>query len=574
MGVAPWTAMSFSPVRPPVVSSRPSAPAGLVVAAWGLLLAVVTVVRWPVLSWSVGATCLGTVYQAVNAVPTVLFDVAAGCAVASVAVPMLVGALGHGRPRDVSRLESAVLTWTVLILGLCSLGVGVAARPVASALVGDSGCAGAVEAAADMLRWFAPQPLLLGAGVVLGGILRAHGRPLAAAAGPALAALVTVGSLVAFRMLASAGDTTGVSGSHLAVLAGGTTLAALVLAAVPAVVAWRVGLAIRPTFRIPRILAGETRGVAQACGIAVLGQLFGAVAAVIVTSRSGVGVLPVQAYGQGTLLLVYAALLWPLVAGVVARLAGVSMAPAGPVELDQTVVLTRSARHRRPPTVGTLAGQARAAVALGAVGCSALAAAAEPVGGFFSGLDRARETARGRAALEALTPGLWSAAPTLILMGLAAVLSAALYVRGRPFVAGGAIAAAWLIAGGIPLVAVMPGAAPVWTLVALGASAVVGLAVATLDLLAATSRAWGPGALAGLGRTVLVAVLGAAVGTAAGVLADRWWKVSAAWANAGVAVALAALGALVTVAALAAFDREVVRRLWRPGPPAGDRLDA
>ena len=213
-------------------------------------------------------------------------------------------------------------------------------------------------------------------------------------------------------------------------------------------------------------------------------------------------------------------------------------------------------------------------MALGAVGCSALAAAAGPVGGFFSGLDRARETARGRAALEALTPGLWSAAPTLILMGLAAVLWAALYVRGRPFVAGGAIAAAWLIAGGIPLVAVMPGAAPVWTLVALGAAAVVGLTVATLDLLAATSRAWGPGALAGLGRTVLVGVLGAALGTAAGVLADRWWSVSGAWANAGVAVALAALGGLVTVAALAAFDREVVRRLWRPGPPAGDQLDA
>jgi len=285
-------------------------------------------------------------------------------------------------------------------------------------------------------------------------------------------------------------------------------------------------------------------------------------------------VLPVHAYGQGTLLLAYAALLWPLVAGVGARLAGVPMAPVGPVELDQTVVLTRSARHRKPPTVGTLAGQARAAVALGAVGCSALAAAAGPVGGFFSGLDRARETARGRAALEALTPGLWSAAPTLILLGLAAVLSAALYVRGRPFVAGGAIAAAWLIAGGIPLVAVMPGAAPVWTLVALGAAAVVGMTVATLDLLAATSRAWGPGALAGLGRTVLVGVFGAAAGAAAGVLVDRWWNVSGAWANAGVAVVLAALGALVTVAAFAAFDRDVVRRLWRPGPPAGDQLDA
>jgi putative peptidoglycan lipid II flippase len=112
----------------------------------------------------------------------------------------------------------------------------------------------------------------------------------------------------------------------------------------------------------------------------------------------------------------------------------------------------------------------------------------------------------------------------------------------------------------------MPGATPVWTLVALGAATLVGLTVATLDLLAATSRAWGPRSLTGLGRTVFVGVLGAALGAAAGVLADQWWTVSGAWANAGAAVALAALGALVTVATLAAFDRDVVRRLWRPGP--------
>ena len=70
--------MSSSPVRPPVVSARSVSAAGAAVLAWGLLLAVVTFGRWPALSWSVGATCLGKVYQAVNAVPTVLFDLAAG----------------------------------------------------------------------------------------------------------------------------------------------------------------------------------------------------------------------------------------------------------------------------------------------------------------------------------------------------------------------------------------------------------------------------------------------------------------------------------------------------------------
>ena len=109
---------------------------------------------------------------------------------------MLVGAVGHGRPRDVARLGSAVLTWTVVVLGACSVAVGLAASPLAGVLVGESGCTGAVDVAADLLRWFAPQPVLLGAGVVLGGILRAHGRPLAAVVGPALGSLVVVGSLV------------------------------------------------------------------------------------------------------------------------------------------------------------------------------------------------------------------------------------------------------------------------------------------------------------------------------------------------------------------------------------------
>ena len=119
-------------------------------------------------------------------------------------------------------------------------------------------------------------------------------------------------------------------------------------------------------------------------------------------------------------------------------------------------------------------------------------------------------------------------------------------MRGRPFVAGGAVAAAWLIAGAVPLVAVMPGATPTWALVVLGVAPVVGLTLATLDLLAATSRAWGPGALAGLGRTLAVGVLAAAAGAAAGILVGRWWVVEGPWANAGVAVALAVLGAAVT----------------------------
>jgi len=576
------------------VVPEPTATAlGAAVVAWGLLLAVVTFARWPALSWSVGATCLGTVYQAVNAVPTVLFDLAAGGALASVSIPMLVGAVGHGRPRDVARLGSAVLTWTVVVLGACSVAVGLAASPLAGVLVGESGCTGAVDVAADLLRWFAPQPVLLGAGVVLGGILRAHGRPLAAVVGPALGSLVVVGSLVWFHQLAAVSDATGVPEGHLAVLAGGTTLAALVVAAVPAVLLWRTGVALRPAVRAPVALAAETRGVAQALVLTALGLVFATVVAVVVTFRSGVGVLPVLAYLQGVLLVPYAALLLPVVTDALPRLAGAPTAPAAPAtpatpatpevpggpeahvepeaqaDPEATTVLTRSARHRQAPSVGALAGRARAATALGAVAASAVAAAAIPVGGFFTALDAARETTQGRAALDALAPGLWAGAPSLLLLGLVGVLCAALYVRGRPFVAGGAVAAACLIAGAVPLVAVMPGATPTWALVILGVAPVVGLTLATLDLLAATSRAWGPGALAGLGRTLSVGVLAAAAGAAAGILVGRWWLVEGPWANAGVAVALAVLGAAVTGGVLVVADRVTAGQLWGALRPNG-----
>ena len=473
-----------------------------------------------------------------------------------------------------------MLTWTVVVLGACSVAVGLAAAPLAGALVGESGCTGAVDVAADLLRWFAPQPVLLGAGVVLAGILRAHGRP-ARSGGRAGARLTGPRRhLVWFHRLAAVSDATGVPEGHLAALAGGTTLAALVLAAVPAVLLWRIGGRPRPAFRV----AGRAGRRDPRRGA---GAWSSPPSASVRRGGGGRGDVPVRSrraarpgYLQGVLLVPYAALLLPVVSDALPRLAGVPTAPAAPatpavpaapeahvepeaqIDPEATTVLTRSARHRQAPSVGALAGRARAATALGAVAASAVAAAAIPVGGFFTALDAARETTQGRAALDALAPGLWAGAPSLLLLGLVGVLCAALYVRGRPFVAGGAVAAACLIAGAVPLVAVMPGATPTWALVILGVAPVVGLTLATLDLLAATSRAWGPGALAGLGRTLSVGVLAAAAGAAAGILVGRWWLVEGPWANAGVAVALAVLGAAVTGGVLVVADRVTVGQLW------------
>jgi hypothetical protein len=44
-----------------MVAAPRAATVGVSLLAWGVVVAVLTFVRWPALSWSVGATCLGTV---------------------------------------------------------------------------------------------------------------------------------------------------------------------------------------------------------------------------------------------------------------------------------------------------------------------------------------------------------------------------------------------------------------------------------------------------------------------------------------------------------------------------------
>src|SRR5512141_3511965 len=80
-----------------------------VFAAAGLI-AVVTLAarvfgfaRWLVFSQSVGATCVGSVYQAANQLPNVVFEVAAGGALAAVAVPIIAGQLARKAQSEVAQ---------------------------------------------------------------------------------------------------------------------------------------------------------------------------------------------------------------------------------------------------------------------------------------------------------------------------------------------------------------------------------------------------------------------------------------------------------------------------------------
>src|SRR6476661_7750906 len=146
---------------PDTAAGGPPSHRGLLATAG--TIAVITLVarvvgfgRWFVFSHSVGATCVGSVYQSVNAVPNVLFEIAAGGVLAAVAVPLVAGALARGARHD--------------------------ADATASALLG-TGCAGEVDLGAELLVVFAAQVPLYGLAIVLAGVLQAHRRFV----GPALA---------------------------------------------------------------------------------------------------------------------------------------------------------------------------------------------------------------------------------------------------------------------------------------------------------------------------------------------------------------------------------------------------
>jgi putative peptidoglycan lipid II flippase len=101
---------------------------------------------------------------------------------------------------------------------------------------------------------------------------------------------------------------------------------------------------------------------------------------------------------------------------------------------------------------------------------------------------------------------------------MAALLTRALYVRGRPAVAGGLVAAGWLIAAIVPLAVLPDDAGPRDTLLLLGVSSSCGMTVAAGGLFAAVRRTWGVKAFRGFGRTA-AAALGAA--TCSAVVARR-----------------------------------------------------
>jgi len=511
--------------------ARPAA--GLLGAAAGIgavtaLARVVGFGRTAVLAGTLGSTCLGSTYTAVNAVPNVVFEVVAGGALASLVVPVLAPAVAAGDREQVSRTVSALLTWTVLVLAPLVAVVLLAAPLLVRLLLGDLACGPrAQEVGAGMLRVFAPQVVLYGVAVVLTGVLQAHRRFLGPALAPLLSSLVVAGAylLYAARGREALAD---LPRSQELVLSIGTTLGVVALAVSLAPALRRCGLRLRPALRFPAGTAAQVRGLAGAGVAGLAAQQLALLVALRLAARGTTGAVVTFTIATAVFLLPWAVLAVPVATSAFPRL---SSADDG--------------------EYAEVAGQAlRAVLVLTLAGAGLLAATALPVGRLLGG-----------GAPGPLAEAVRAFAPGLVGYGLLALLTRALYARRRGRAAATATVIGWLVVAVADVALVLgTGLAPV---TALGIGNALGMTVAA-GLLLVALHDLSPRALTGAGRTAAVCVLAAAAAVlpalALPVPSDPSVTVSAASG-----ALLAGLAAAVFAAVLAVGDPTALRMLAARG---------
>jgi len=511
-------------------------------------------VRTVVFAGTVKTSCLSAAYVTANLVPNVIYDIVLGGALTAIVVPILAGPAERSAPEphvseataEVSRISSALLTWTVVILAPVSLALAVAARPVVSLLMPAnpaSGChrAGLLPIASGMLAVFAPQILLYGLAVVLYGILQAHRRFTAPALAPILSSVVVIGAYALFVPLGGQ-HTTRVTGLPLSAeltLSLGTTLGVAALALTALVPAWRLRLRLRPALRFPEGMGRRARSLAVV-GVAVL---VAQDASVLVVTRlanangggSGAAVTVYQ-YGWQVFVSVYAVL-------------------AIPVAISAFPVLSA----RRGPAFDQAAASSTRATALASwLGAGLLAAVALPLARAFPYLHH--------SVASQLALALAAFAPGLVGYGLMACLSRVLLADGRNWAPALIMVAGWLVVIGVDVIAV-PLVRAGSVVPVLGLANTIGMTASGVLLLVAVGRVRGAPALAGVWRALGAGLAGAAAGAAAGFGATALVPVSGHWLNAGLALLAGVCATAVFGAVVALLDggdlRGAVSRLRR-----------
>nr|WP_269151238.1 lipid II flippase MurJ [Spelaeicoccus albus] len=511
-----------------------------------------------VFSPTVGSGGVGTAYQSANQLPNVLFEVAAGGALAGAIVPLLAGPIARGAAHEASKIASALLTWTITLLLPLSALLALLAGPLTNALVPGNQVPGTVALSTRLLIVFAPQVVLYGIGVVLTGVLQAHRRFLWPAFVPLLSSAVVMAAYIIYNQVSGG---TSPPPSHItpaaeAWLGWGTTAGVVAISLPLFLPARATGIRFRPTWKFP---AGVARRAAHLAGAGIVTLLAQQIAVLttlkLANAAGGTGAYVVFAYNQAVYLLPYAVLLVPLATSAFPRLSELA------ARRDSAGFSHAAARTTR---VVTLAA---------GLGTAVLAAAAPGIGSLFANIDATRgDTGAAAPPFEAMPVALVIMAIGLWGWGMVAHLSRALYSLERGRASAAATASGWgvVIVVTIAVVPILAAANPSnagdVTLIGLAIGNSAGMLVAGVLLMLAIRRAVGPAGLEGNGRAIAAAACAAVVGGAVGYVVDGWLLGEFAGMSPAVAaVASGCLGAVCAVvlglAAVVLLDRGSVRAL-------------
>lgn len=398
------------------------------VAALTLTARVIGFGRSVVFSKTVGDTCLGDAYNAANLLPNVLFEIVAGGVLAGVVIPVVARHVGAKRGQAASETTSALITWTLVVLTPAALLAFLGAQQYAEVFSAGS-CPNGSATLAALLVMFVPQIWLYGLAVVSAGILQAHRRFVAAAAGPLLSSAVVITAYLLYAHLAPAAasnDLDQLSDRALRALGWGTTLGVAALALTTAVPLSRLGLRIRPRLRFA---AGDTDVVVRIAAASLAGLVMQQLSLLLISwaakQTGDPGALTRFTWANAIYLLPFAVLVAPLLQLVFPRLS--SAAEQGGDAVNRV-----------------LSGIGPPIVLLSSLGAALLAATAVPVARIFV-------LGPGSGRTEALAWPIAAFAPAVIGFALLGLASRALLAQHLARAAGTVTVVAW----GVVIVAVL-----------------------------------------------------------------------------------------------------------------------
>jgi len=518
-----------------------SSPAARGIARAALAVALVTVVarivglgRTVVLAATVGDSAfVGNTYGAANTLPNIVFEIVAGGALAAVVVPVLAADVARGDADRVRRTASGILTWTVVVLTPVAIAGAIAARPLMGVLVGqvdDPGVRAAqVDLGARMLLVFMPQVVLYGVGIVLAGVLQAHRRFLGPALAPLLSSLVVVSAYLAYAGVAGPGLPGTVSRREELILSVGTTCGVAALSLSLLVPASLLGLRLRPSLRLPVGVGAQVRRLALAAGAGVVAQQVALLVALVVTNGRPGAVIAYQ--------LAYTVFLLPW--GVLAVPLATSAFPA----------MAADAGDAPARFASTVSAAARSMVAVCALASAVLWAVHRPLAGLLPYEPGGASVVDGRRAVAA---GIAALVVGLVPYGLLALLTRALFARGRALHAGGATVTGFVVVA--VTTAVLGARWPDEPVRAVAVAHTAGITVAAVLLLLALRRDAGAAATRGMRRVLATSLpAGVASAVAGRLVADRMADgTTDATRLAGTCAAVAVAVATVHIGVLAA----------------------